>query len=96
MDTRSDLAMTRSVTCISHGAKGDREASSPERGNGPVPWSGRQTELLERTPVKKTTGQPSTQYALKLFAQCLALPNSPLDLQTRIEKFGLTSGIAAS
>jgi len=36
-------------------------------GNGPVPWSGLQTELLERTPEKNASGEPSPRTLLKLF-----------------------------
>ncbi len=44
--------LSRQLARISH-IKVNREASSPDRGNEPVPWSSPQTELVERTPVAK-------------------------------------------
>jgi hypothetical protein len=49
-------------------------------GNGPVPWSGLQTEFVERAPRKNASAEPSTKdgsEAVRLGA--FALPGSPLD-----------------
>jgi hypothetical protein len=54
------------VDCFTH--KADREASLPERGNGPVAWSDLQAERLQQTPKKQANGEPSTKHALNLFA----------------------------
>jgi len=42
-------------------------------GNEPVPWSGLQTELLERMPGKNASAEPSTKTALKLFVSVPSL-----------------------
>ena len=44
---------------------------------------------------RKTTGEPSAKHAVKLSAQCLALPTSPLDRQSVIVS-ALTVGNAAN
>jgi hypothetical protein len=45
----------------------DRGATPPEEDNGPLPWSGLQTEFVERTPSENASAEPSTKDALKLF-----------------------------
>lgn len=36
------------LVCISQHRRGDREASSPKRGNGPVTWSGPQAKSMKQ------------------------------------------------
>ena len=42
-------------------------------GNGPLPWSGLQTEFVERTPSENASAEPSTKDALKLFVSVPSL-----------------------
>ena len=41
------------------------EASLPERGNGPLPWSGPQKLVVVRTPESKATVEPGTKQAVE-------------------------------
>jgi hypothetical protein len=62
--------------------EGDREASPPERGNESVPWSGLQTELLERTPEKKPNAEPSTKEGIEAARLCASLLRPRLSINT--------------
>jgi hypothetical protein len=54
-------------------------------GNGSVPWSGLQTELVERTPEKKASAEPSTKDVIEAVRLCaFAPPGSPIDRHTVI------------
>jgi hypothetical protein len=44
----------------------------------------RKLECWSEAPGKNASGEPAPDTPLKLFAQCLALPNSPLDRQSVI------------
>ena len=49
-------------------------------GNGPEPWSGRQTQFVQRTPGKNASAEPSIKdgsEAVHLYA--FTPPGSPLD-----------------
>jgi hypothetical protein len=49
-------------------------------GNKSLPWSGLQTELVERTPEKSTSGKPSTKDGIETVRLCaFAPPSSPVD-----------------
>jgi hypothetical protein len=54
----------------------DREAKSPERGNGSVLRSGLQTEFMERTPEKNASVEPSTKDAIETVRLCASLLRS--------------------
>ena len=43
-------------------------------GNGPVPWSGLQTEFLERTPGKNARAEPSTKEDIEAVRFCAFSP----------------------
>jgi hypothetical protein len=58
----------------------DREATPPERGNGSVPWSGLQTEFVERTLEKKASGGPSAQNAIEAVCLCASLFRARLSI----------------
>jgi hypothetical protein len=42
-------------------------------GNGPVPWSGLQTEFVEQAPGKNASTEPSSKHALKPFVSVPSL-----------------------
>ena len=49
-------------------------------GNDPVPWSGLQTELLERMPGKNVSAEPSTKDGIEAVRLCaFTPPGSSLD-----------------
>ena len=58
--------------CYSRGAPIERQAFRND-GNGPLACSGLQTELVERTPEKDASTEPSTKQALKLFISMSSL-----------------------
>ena len=62
--------------------KNDREASPPERGNGSVPWSSLQSELLERTPEKKASAELSTKHRIEAVRLCASLFEPHLSIDT--------------
>jgi hypothetical protein len=47
-----------------------------------VPWSGLQTEFLERTLEKKASGGPSTQDGIETGCLCAALFRARLSIDT--------------
>ena len=49
------------------------ERALQSEGNGPVPWSGLQTEFLERTPGKDASAEPSTKDGAELFVSVPSL-----------------------
>jgi hypothetical protein len=58
--------------------------------NGPVPCSSLQTELVERTPEKDASAEPSTQHGIEAVRfGVFAPPGSPLDRQS-VMIFSLT------
>ncbi len=60
----------------------DREASPPERGNGPAPWSGLHTEFAERMPEKKASAEPSTKHGIEPARLCASLLQTHLSTDT--------------
>lgn len=59
------------------------ERALQSEGNGPVPWSGLQTEFLERTPGKDASAEPSTKDGVEAVRFCaFSPPSSLLDRQS--------------
>jgi hypothetical protein len=53
--------------------------------NGPLACSGLQTELVERTPEKNASAEPSTRHGIEAVRfSVFAPPGSPLDRQSVI------------
>jgi hypothetical protein len=77
----------RHISTLPH--KGDREASLPERDNGPVPWSGQQTDFLERTYEKKASAEPSTKEGIAAVYLCASLLHAPSRLSIDMSSFSL-------
>ena len=64
-------------------------------GNEPVPWSGLQTELLQRMPGKKCERRPSTKDGIEAVRLCaFTPPGSSLDRHS-VVVFPLTINNAA-
>jgi len=60
----------------------DREASPPERGNRSVPWSGLQTEFVERTPETKASAEPNTKDGIEAVRLGASLLQARLSIDT--------------
>jgi hypothetical protein len=70
------------------------EQALRSEGNGSVPWSGLQTELMERTPEKDVSGEPSTKHGIEaVHFYAFAPPSLPLD-RTEYRNFTLTQNHA--
>jgi len=64
-------------------------------GNEPVPWSGLQTELLERMPGKNVSAEPSTKDGIEAVRLCaFTPPGSSLD-RHNVKVFPLTMNNAS-
>jgi len=72
--------------------EGDREASPPERGNGPLPWSGPQTEFVERRPEKNANAKPSTRHGFETIRLRASLLQAHLSIDT-VSSIALQAGI---
>ena len=47
-----------------------------------MPWSGRQSEFLERTPEKKASDEPSTKHGIEPVHLCASLFQAHLSIDT--------------
>ncbi len=64
----------------------DRETSPPEQSNGPMPWSGPQTAVVERALKEKASAEPSTQDGIETLRLCALLFRARLSID-RVPSF---------